>query len=135
MSVVNEITYSPVWLTRGLFHKSGGTVGSSYVTDDVIIYKLWMSGDSNNGRTIQYVNGVWSDLSSTENPVSVATNSNNAAVITFTCNDGTNVTTHTFNNPFTTASGGGTVIEGVSASSGGGSTPATISRKVFCNFW
>lgn len=119
MTVLSEITYSPVWLTRGLYHVSGGTVNSAYVTGDELVYKLWKTGDTNNSRTIKYMNGVWSDLHVTENPVSVATN-NNSAVITFVANASAGNTTHTFNNPFYSGGGGGT---------------SSSKKKVISNFW
>ena len=106
------------------FHwKSGGTVGNAYQTGTTLIYKLWKSGDSNTYRTIQYLNGTWSDHSTQENPVSVTSNSGDQQTITFALNPGP--TTHTFTNPF--------------YSSGSGPNPLSNNnngtRRKSLNFW
>jgi len=107
-TIPSTIAYSPQSSAYGAgyeFHwKSGGTVGNAYQNGTTLVYKFWKTGDGNHDRTIQYLNGTWSDHNTTENPVSVTSNSGDQQTITFALNPGP--TTHTFTNPFYSSGSG-----------------------------
>jgi len=76
-TIPNKIDVSPViHADHDLYHVSGGTVGSSYVAGDTIVYYYGNPSHNDVTNTIQYQDGVWSDLSPIENPTDVATNNN-----------------------------------------------------------
>jgi hypothetical protein len=115
-TIPNKIDVSPViHAGHDLYYVSGGTLGSAYQTGDTLVY-AYRDINGNNDATIQYLNGSWSDLSSTNNPTSVVANSNNEQNITIVLGNTYNTG---FVNPFYGSSSGVT---------------GTV-KKVFCNFW